>query len=72
MFSDMLAISFQVIMNTVIFVDIWLTIKNPFFDREQRVKYYWALIFVMLAIYANPLKELLAVMNQPDDTDSEK
>jgi hypothetical protein len=59
-------------MNMVIFLDLWLTIKNPFFDREKRLKYYWALTVAMIFIYAISLKDLLAIMKLPDRTDSEK
>jgi hypothetical protein len=56
----------------VIFLDLWLTIRNPFFDREKRLKYYWALIPTLFVIYAVPLKELIAILNEPNDTDAEK
>ena len=56
----------------VIFLDLWLTIRNPFFDREKRLKYYWALILTLFVIYAVPLKELKAILDQPDGTAAEK
>ena len=34
----------------IIFFDLWLTVRNPFYDREKRVKYYWAILSVQLVI----------------------
>jgi hypothetical protein len=59
-------------MNMVIFLDLWLTIRNPFFDREKRLKYYWALVVGLLLIYVIALKDLLVILHSPDGSDSEK
>ena len=30
----------------IVFLDLWLTVRNPFFDRDKRVKYYWAYLII--------------------------
>jgi len=40
----------------MIFVDLYLTIKNPFFAREKRVKWYYLgaglIVLQMITLYA--------------------
>jgi hypothetical protein len=57
-------------MNMVI-IDLWLTIRNPFFDREKRIKYYWGLVVGLVVISAIPLKDLNAILQLPEGTDSQ-
>lgn len=30
----------------IVFFDLWLTVRNPFYAREKRVKYYWAFLII--------------------------
>ena len=30
----------------IVFFDLWLTVRNPFYDRAKRVKFYWAFLIV--------------------------
>ena len=55
----------------LIILDLWLTIRNPFFDREKRIKYYWAVVFGLVVISAIPLIDLNAILQLPDGTDSQ-
>jgi hypothetical protein len=45
----------SVYLNAVLFVDLYLTIKNPFFQREKRVKWYYigaaGVLVLMLLLY---------------------
>ena len=44
-------------LNSVLFVDVYLTIRNPFYPRENRVKVYWAgAVFITVAMTALFLK----------------
>jgi len=48
----------------IVFLDLWLTVRNPFYAREKRVKYYWAyliiqtLLLVGALIYINHLGDI--------------
>ena len=30
----------------IVYLDLWLTVRNPFYERQKRVKYYWAYLFI--------------------------
>jgi hypothetical protein len=32
--------------NMIVFLDLWLTLRNPFYDRNKRVKFYWVYLLV--------------------------
>ena len=35
----------MVSINSIIFIDLWLTIKNPFKSKNARFKYYYTFVF---------------------------
>lgn len=37
--------------NSIVFIDLYLTLKHPFYPRESRAKYYWASGFVIIFLF---------------------
>ena len=42
----LMALQIQATTNMIVFIDLWLTVRNPFYDRAKRVKFYWAFLIV--------------------------
>lgn len=37
--------------NSIVFIDLYLTIKHPFYPRELRAKVYWAMTAFVTVIF---------------------
>ena len=35
------------VINSIIFIDLYFTLKNPFYPREKRTKFYYLLLIAM-------------------------
>ena len=38
--------------NSIVFIDLYLTIKNPFYPREHRSKFYWLLTLIIFLSFS--------------------
>lgn len=45
------SIYLNLLFNSIVFIDLYLTIKNPFYPREQRAKVYWAVVAVVIILF---------------------
>ena len=41
------ALNLSVTLNAIVYLDLYLTLKNPFYDRKARIKWYWLIVIIM-------------------------
>ena len=63
-YISLMALQFQASTNTIVFFDLWLTVRNPFYDREKRVKYYWAFLIVQSVLAISWLIYIDSINNE--------
>ena len=46
------ALNLSVTLNALVYLDLYLTLKNPFYERKARIKWYWLTVTIMLMLQA--------------------
>jgi hypothetical protein len=46
------ALNLSVTLNALVYLDLYLTLKNPFYERKARIKWYWLTTVIMLMLQA--------------------
>lgn len=43
-----LAVNLDLLLNSLVFIDLYLTMKNPFYQREKRKKWFFLIAFLSM------------------------
>ena len=53
--------------NSIVFIDLFLTLRNPFQPKEQRAKYYYGTIVIIILVFLFFTAKDVRVIEQEED-----